>query len=106
MNTITGYDNPQNVNNGHSNNPVYGAGNAQYKNLISNQATQLGNIQSGYQGLQNNLDQQKAGDNINLDSFYSNLAQQRAAARQALLQQQPGVGDILGLGASAASLFI
>ena len=79
-----------------------GSGSGALGELSNRQQNQLGSIESGYQGIANNLERGKASDQINMDSFYQQLAQQRAYAQQLQQQSQFDPFQILGLGASAA----
>ncbi len=74
-----------------------GSGSGAMSELANRQQAGLFGIQSGYQDLANQLEKQKAGEDIDLDAFFSNLSSRRNYARQMAQQQQTDVWDILGV---------
>lgn len=81
-----------------------GSGSGALGELSNQQQQGLFGIQSGYQDLANQLERQKAGDQIDLDAFFGNLGRQRSFAMQQRKSMQPDVFDVAKLGAGVLSL--
>ena len=83
-----------------------GSGSGALSELAAKQQSGLQGIKQGYQGMYDELERQKAGDNIDMDSFYSQLGRQREYARQQQIANRPDFFDFAKPLVSGASLFI
>lgn len=81
-----------------------GSGSGAYSELLNRQASGLAGIQSGYQGLQNSLEQQLASGKIDTNQYYQQLGAQRAMAKQLQQQNSFGLDDIFGLAPGVISV--
>jgi hypothetical protein len=82
-----------------------GYGSGMMTELLGNQASQMGSLNSGYEGLQNELSRQQSTDNIDLNSFFDSLSRQRLINQQQQNANTPSIFDYLGTATSMASLF-